>query len=92
MGGEPACLVLGDNIFYGQGFTGMLRKAVADAVRGYATVFGYTVGDARRYGVVELDSEGRPVSIEENRRIRAATRLWWGCISIRKAYRKWPQE
>lgn len=63
--GEPACLVLGDNIFYGQGFTGMLRKAVADAVQGYATVFGYTVGDARRYGVVELDSEGRPVSIEE---------------------------
>lgn len=65
VGGEPACLVLGDNIFYGQGFTGMLRKAVADAVEGYATVFGYTVGDARRYGVVELDSEGRPVSIEE---------------------------
>ena len=65
VGGEPACLVLGDNIFYGQGFTGMLRKAVADAVQGYATVFGYTVGDARRYGVVELDSEGRPVSIEE---------------------------
>ncbi len=63
--GDPACLVLGDNIFYGQGFTGMLRKAVADAVQGYATVFGYTVGDARRYGVVELDSEGRPVSIEE---------------------------
>ena len=63
--GEPACLVLGDNIFYGQGFTGMLRKAAADAVQGYATVFGYTVGDARRYGVVELDSEGRPVSIEE---------------------------
>ena len=54
VGGEPACLVLDDNIFYGQGFTGMLRKAVADAVRGYATVFGYTVGDARRYGVVEL--------------------------------------
>ncbi len=65
VGGDPACLVLGDNIFYGQGFTGMLRKAVADAVQGYATVFGYTVGDARRYGVVELDSEGRPVSIEE---------------------------
>lgn len=65
VGGNPACLVLGDNIFYGQGFTGMLRKAVADAVQGYATVFGYTVGDARRYGVVELDSEGRPVSIEE---------------------------
>ena len=63
--GEPACLVLGDNIFYGQGFTGMLRKAAADAVQGYATVFGYTVGDARRYGVVELDNEGRPVSIEE---------------------------
>ncbi len=65
VGGDPVCLVLGDNIFYGQGFTGMLRKAVADAVQGYATVFGYTVGDARRYGVVELDSEGRPVSIEE---------------------------
>lgn len=65
VGDGPACLVLGDNIFYGQGFTGMLRKAAADARQGYATVFGYTVGDPRRYGVVELDVDGRPVSIEE---------------------------
>jgi len=65
IGDEPVCLILGDNIFYGQGFTAMLRKAAADAEAGFATVFGYPVDDPSRYGVVEIDGEGTPVSIVE---------------------------
>ena len=63
--GDDVCLVLGDNIFYGQGFSGMMRRAVEDAASGYATIFGYTVPDPRRYGVVTLDSDGTPLRIVE---------------------------
>lgn len=63
---EDVCLVLGDNIFYGQGFTGMLLDAVQrTAERGVATLFGYSVPDPERYGVAEVDTEGRVVSLEE---------------------------
>ncbi|MFI3288295.1 MAG: glucose-1-phosphate thymidylyltransferase RfbA [Rikenellaceae bacterium] len=65
IGGDSACLVLGDNIFYGLGFPTMLRAAVEAADSGEATVFGYHVSDPQRYGVVEFDGEGRAVSIEE---------------------------
>ena len=65
VGNDTVCLVLGDNIFYGQSFTRMLRQAVADADKGTATVFGYRVGDPERYGVVEFDESGRAISIEE---------------------------
>lgn len=65
IGDEPVALVLGDNIFYGQGFSAMLHKAARDAARGRATIFGYHVSDPKRYGVVELDDNGRPVHIEE---------------------------
>lgn len=65
IGDDTVCLVLGDNIFYGQSFTRMLRKAVADADQGMATVFGYRVGDPERYGVVEFDENGHAISIEE---------------------------
>ncbi len=77
IGNEAVCLALGDNIFYGQGFTGMLRTAVERAegsqggsgtdasVAGRATIFGYAVPDPERFGVVELDAEGRPVAIAE---------------------------
>ena len=65
IGGDSCCLILGDNIFYGQGFTGMLLQAVADADAGMATVFGYPVDEPSRYGVVTLDAEGRPVKIVE---------------------------
>ena len=65
IGDDTVCLVLGDNIFYGQSFTRMLRQSVAEAEKGIATVFGYRVGDPERYGVVEFDEEGRAVSIEE---------------------------
>ena len=61
--GQPSCLVLGDNIFYGHGFTDMLRRA--DARSEGATVFGYWVNDPERYGVAEFDAQGRVVGIEE---------------------------
>jgi len=65
LAGEPACLVLGDNIFYGTGLSGMLRDARERASAGGAVVFGYRVSDPERYGVVEFDGSGRAVSIEE---------------------------
>ncbi len=61
--GRPSALVLGDNLFYGGGFTGMLQKA--DARTEGATVFGYPVADARRYGVVELGPDDRAIGLEE---------------------------
>jgi glucose-1-phosphate thymidylyltransferase len=63
IGGDTVCLVLGDNIFYGHGLTGLLTKAAALAEG--AVVFGYYVSDPQRYGVVEFDSQGRAVSIQE---------------------------
>lgn len=63
--GGPACLVLGDNIFYGGGLVDMLRSARDDATAGGAVVFGYQVRDPERYGVVEFDRDGRVLSIEE---------------------------
>ncbi|MCE5226380.1 MAG: glucose-1-phosphate thymidylyltransferase RfbA [Porphyromonadaceae bacterium] len=66
IGNDSVCLVLGDNIFYGQSFTRMLQKAVEDAEKeSKATVFGYYVNDPERYGVAEFDSEGNVLSIEE---------------------------
>ena len=66
IGNDSACLVLGDNIFYGSGFTGLLRKAVKDAEENQkATVFGYWVSDPERYGVAEFDKQGNCLSIEE---------------------------
>ena len=66
IGDDSVCLVLGDNIFYGSGFTGMLPQFVAEAEQnGKATVFGYWVNDPERYGVAEFDSEGNCLSIEE---------------------------
>lgn len=63
IGSENVCLILGDNIFYGQGFTPKLKQA-ASCVKG-ATVFGYQVKDPERFGVVEFDEEKRAISIEE---------------------------
>ena len=66
IGNDSACLVLGDNIFHGAGFTGMLKEAVRTAEEdGKATVFGYWVSDPERYGVAEFDAEGNCLSIEE---------------------------
>jgi len=63
IGDEGVSLVLGDNIFYGQGFQPMLQRAVSR--ESGATVFAYAVKDPQRYGVIELDADGRPVSLEE---------------------------
>lgn len=66
IGDDDACLVLGDNIFYGQGFTAQLKRAVQRAAdERKATVFGYYVSDPERYGVAEFDTEGKVLSIEE---------------------------
>ncbi|MEF9987015.1 MAG: glucose-1-phosphate thymidylyltransferase RfbA [Bacteroidales bacterium] len=66
IGNDSVCLVLGDNIFYGSGFTAMLRNAVVEGeTNGNATVFGYWVSDPQRYGVAEFDLDGNVLSIEE---------------------------
>ncbi len=65
IGNDCACMVLGDNIFYGQRFTEMLEKAVKTAEEGKATIFGYQVTDPERFGVAEIDKDGNVLSIEE---------------------------
>lgn len=65
IGDDNVCLVLGDNIFYGAGFTGLLRESVKAAEEGMASVFGYYVNDPERYGVAEFDKDGNCLSIEE---------------------------
>ncbi|CEK13675.1 Glucose-1-phosphate thymidylyltransferase [Chthonomonas calidirosea] len=63
LNGSPACLILGDNIFYGHGLPAMLRAAASRTTG--ATIFGYWVKDPQRYGVIEFDQQGRVLSIEE---------------------------
>ena len=65
VGDDDVCLVLGDNIFYGQGFTGMLKKAAETAAADSATIFAYPVKDPQRFGVVAVDDQWNAVSIEE---------------------------
>ena len=65
IGNDDVCLVLGDNIFYGYGFTGMLQNAMRNVKKGKSTVFGYYVNDPERYGVAEFDADGIVTSIEE---------------------------
>lgn len=65
IGDDSVCLVLGDNIFHGPGFTPVLRRSAERASQGLATVFGYWVDDPERYGVAEFDSHGNCLSIEE---------------------------
>ena len=65
IGEDNVCLVLGDNIFHGNGFSPMLKSAVNDTEKGLATVFGYWVADPERYGVAEFDKNGKCLSIEE---------------------------
>jgi len=65
IGDDDACLILGDNIYYGQGLPNTLNSAVTNAANNKATVFGYHVHDPERYGVVEFDNQGTALSIEE---------------------------
>lgn len=69
IGNDDVCLVLGDNIFHGRGFSGMLKQSVEDAAHGKANVFGYWVNDPERYGVAEFDAEGNCLSIEEKPKV-----------------------
>lgn len=65
IGDDPCSMVLGDNIFYGNGFGTILRSAVSDAEAGKSTVFGYYVSDPERFGVVDFDEKGKVLTIEE---------------------------
>jgi glucose-1-phosphate thymidylyltransferase len=82
VGADPVALVLGDNIFHGPGFSGLLHKTIADVIGGTAgcVLFGYSVRDPQRYGVAEADADGRLLSIEEKpahpRSNRAVTGLY----------------
>ena len=65
LGQSPACLVLGDNIFYGGGLTPLLKNGVENANKGFATIFGYKVRDPQRYGIAEFNAKGEVVGLEE---------------------------
>lgn len=69
LNGEAGAMILGDNIFYGNGFRTMLKAAVKNAEQGRATVFGYYVPDPERFGVVEFDEAGKALSIEEKPKV-----------------------
>ncbi len=65
IGDEPCAMVLGDNIFYGNGFGSVLKNAYENAENGRATIFGYYVTDPERFGIVEFDEDGKVISVEE---------------------------
>ena len=65
IGKEPCAMILGDNIFYGNGFSKVLKQAAEKAEKGKATIFGYHVNDPERFGIVEFDAKGRVLSVEE---------------------------
>jgi len=72
IGTDDVCLILGDNIFYGYGFSGTLRNAKKNIAAGKSTVFGYYVNDPERYGVAQFDAAGNVISIEEKPAIPAS--------------------
>lgn len=74
LGQSPACLILGDNIFYGGGLTPLLKNGVESANNGFATIFGYKVRDPQRYGIAEFNAKGEVVGLEE-KASRAKERL-----------------
>ena len=65
IGDEPCAMVLGDNIFYGNGFRKLLQEAVKNGEEGRATIFGYYINDPERFGIVEFDKDGKVISVEE---------------------------
>lgn len=68
IGDDAVAMILGDNIYYGNGFSSILREAVDNALQGIATIFGYYVNDPERFGIVEFDDEGKVISLEEKPR------------------------
>ena len=69
IGDDDVAMVLGDNIFYGNGFSALLKEAASDVKDGFSTVFGYYVPDPERFGVVEFDSTGKVISVEEKPKV-----------------------
>lgn len=69
IGDDTACMILGDNIFYGNGLKSALNRAIENSTKGKATVFGYHVDDPERFGVVEFDKDGKAISLEEKPKI-----------------------
>jgi len=65
IGDQPCAMILGDNIFYGNGFSKILQKSVENAKQGKASIFGYYVNDPERFGIVEFDKDGKVLSVEE---------------------------
>lgn len=65
IGDDTCCMVLGDNIFYGNNLEEMLQKAIQNSENGYATIFGYSVKDPKRYGIMEIDENNKVISLEE---------------------------
>ena len=65
IGNDTCAMILGDNIFYGNGLTSLLKKASEDAEQGKATIFGYYVHDPERFGIVEFNEDGKVISVEE---------------------------
>jgi glucose-1-phosphate thymidylyltransferase len=65
IGTDNVAMILGDNIYYGNGFTSILKEAVENAKNGIATIFGYYVNDPERFGIVEFDDQGKVISVEE---------------------------
>jgi glucose-1-phosphate thymidylyltransferase len=68
IGNDPCTMVLGDNIFYGNGFNSILKKAVANGNNEYATIFSYYVNDPERFSIVEFDANGKVISLGEKPR------------------------
>ena len=79
LNGEPGCLILGDNMFYGQGFSAMLKRAAS--IEKGACIFGYYVKDPRAYGVVEFDADARPSLWKRNRHSPRAIMRFPVCTS-----------
>ena len=75
--GDSICLILGDNIFYGLDFSHQLNNVVERTTYGSeATIFGYTVKDPHRYGVIEFDEKGNQFQLKKNQKTQKASRLW----------------
>ena len=91
IGDAPCAMVLGDNIFYGSGFSGILRDARVNAENGRATIFGYYVPDPERFGVVEFDENKKVISLEESPPSPRATTPLPVCISTLPGLRLAPK-
>ena len=89
IGDDLCAMVLGDNIFYGNGLSRLLRQAVANAEQGRATIFGYYVNDPERFGIVEFDENGKVLSVEEKPKHPKSNYCITGLYFYDTAWWKW---